>query len=248
MINHLVIIPYRDRESHLKYFLNNVYPLIEKHLMNSRLVVIEQNEENLFNKGALINIAYDIFKDKAESLIIHDIDIYPNEKCIKKYYKQDSKGVIGICVSPSNTLGGVVKISNKHFNEVNGFPNNFWGWGVEDKAFQNRVEHRKIHIKKNFIRSKGRFDEYFISDETNHSRIRNKKSYRRKHMTHYEWWNNFSSKTRENILNSTGINNLKYQINSKKNYGNYDHYIVKILRYKNNLNFFDKIRNYFIYY
>ena len=230
MINNLIIIPYRDRSSHLEYFLKNILPLMKKNLSNVRLVVIEQSEDGLFNKGALVNIAYDIYKDKSDSMIIHDIDKYPNKECIKKYYSQYFDGVDGICVSPCNTLGGVFKISNKHFKAVNGFPNNFWGWGIEDKAVQNRVEHRKIKIKKRFIRSEGKFNEYFIDDKTNHSRIRiNFISYKIKHITHFVLWNRFSESIKEFFLNSSGINNLKYEKIFKKNKDQYDHYVVKIL-------------------
>ena len=35
------------------------------------------------------------------------------------------------------------------FSLINGFPNNFWGWGEEDKALQNRAEAFGIEIKKN---------------------------------------------------------------------------------------------------
>jgi hypothetical protein len=242
MINNLIIIPYRDRNSHLKYFLKHVFPSMKKNLVNIRLVVIEQSKGNLFNKGALINIAYDIYKDKSDSMIIHDIDIYPNEECVKKYYSQDFNGVVGICVSPCNTLGGVIKISNKHFKEVNGFPNNFWGWGVEDKALQNRVEYREIQIQKNFIRPEGKFNEYFIDDHTNHSRIRNNFiNYKSKHIIHYRWWNRFSQNIKEAFLKSSGINNLKYQIISKKNIDQYDHYVVEILKSKKR-NFREKIK------
>lgn len=248
MTNHLIIIPYRDRLAHLNYFLMNVLPLLKKYLSNVKLVVIEQNEENLFNKGALVNIAYDLYQNKVDSLIIHDIDKYPNEECVKRYYTQEFEGVVGICTSPYNTLGGVIKISNKHFKEINGFPNNFWGWGVEDKAFQNRVEYRQIPIKKNFIRSEGKFNDYFIDDETDHSRIRSNQSYGKKHMTHFEWWDGFSSNKKESLINLSGINNLRYEIVSKKSVDGYDHFIVKILRSTKNRNFFEKIKNYFVYY
>ena len=50
MINNLIIIPYRDRNSHLKYFLKHVFPSMKKNLVNIRLVVIEQSKGNLFNK------------------------------------------------------------------------------------------------------------------------------------------------------------------------------------------------------
>ena len=52
----LIIIPYREREEHLKYFIENTYPLIKKYMEGVRVVIIEQTSDKFFNRGKLLNI------------------------------------------------------------------------------------------------------------------------------------------------------------------------------------------------
>ena len=39
----------------------------------------------------------------------------------------------------------------KTYEDINGFPNTYWGWGVEDKALQNRAETYDKTISKNIL-------------------------------------------------------------------------------------------------
>ena len=41
-------------------------------------------------------------------------------------------------------FGGIVTFSAGGFRAVNGYPNNFWGWGGEDDALQLRVSAVKL--------------------------------------------------------------------------------------------------------
>ena len=43
-------------------------------------------------------------------------------------------------------FGGVSAISVKHFNFVNGFSNQFWGWGGEDDDLYCRVTRKNVSI------------------------------------------------------------------------------------------------------
>ena len=54
MFDNVIIIPYRDREKHLEYFIENSVPLIEKYLPNTKILVVEQNIGKLFNRGMLL--------------------------------------------------------------------------------------------------------------------------------------------------------------------------------------------------
>ncbi len=228
MIKNLIVIPYRDRKNHLNHFIKFILPLLNKQLSSVRVAVIEQQDNKLFNRGALINIGYKIYKHKAESIITHDIDLYPTNECIKKYYFGDFDGVHGICCSPCNTLGGIVKMKMDDFELINGFPNNFWGWGVEDKAFQNRIESKNLEIKKSILRNRGDFTKYFHSDESNHSRKKDTWRYNKRHRLHYEKWNGLSPISKKNLIYSSGLNNLKYTISAQLTNNNYDHFLVNI--------------------
>ena len=43
-------------------------------------------------------------------------------------------------------IGGVTSFSSKCFEALNGFPNNFWGWGGEDDELQNRMKRTKMQF------------------------------------------------------------------------------------------------------
>ena len=43
-------------------------------------------------------------------------------------------------------FGGVSAMSVKHFNFVNGFSNQFWGWGGEDDDMAKRLRINRLNV------------------------------------------------------------------------------------------------------
>ena len=162
----VILIPYRDRLNHLDYFLNNcVSSFLDVYGENIEIAILEQVDDLPFNRGLLLNIGAIIYKESAIPnltlpsdlyLITQDVDLIPTKECIEKFYfpELEHGSVRGIYTSSANTLGGVVKISASNFLLVNGFPNQYWGHGNEDKSFQNRVEDKDLHISKNIKNDK----------------------------------------------------------------------------------------------
>ena len=37
-------------------------------------------------------------------------------------------------------------MSSEHFRLVNGFSNDYWGWGGEDDDLANRIKYHQLHI------------------------------------------------------------------------------------------------------
>ena len=85
MYENIIAIPFRNRDKHLEYFIKNTVPLFQEHLPNSKVVVIEQKEGKLFNRGALLNVAFNEYKSKTKYFFTHDVDINPTKKCIEEY-------------------------------------------------------------------------------------------------------------------------------------------------------------------
>ncbi len=154
-MHNIILIPYRKREKHLKHFLENTVPLLRKHFENPKIVIIEQANDKLFNRGLLLNIGFKENLNYEDSLFFtHDVDVNPREQTIITYYKDnipDENTIKGIYTSRFNTLGGVICFKKEPFLKINGFPNNFWGWGIEDKVLQNRAEFHKINTPKNIL-------------------------------------------------------------------------------------------------
>jgi len=164
MYENVIVIPYRNRETHLKYFIDNTVPLIEEYLPSTKVVVIEQEEGKEFNRGCLLNIGFKEYENNTKYFITHDVDINPKELTLKNYYNKDvsDNDILGIYTSVCDTLGGIIKISNNNIFKINGFPNDYWGWGAEDKALKNRADVYDIKKITNFVNNvKTRDDMYF---------------------------------------------------------------------------------------
>jgi hypothetical protein len=217
----VILIPYRNRKEHLDLFIKDVIPLFELYLKPFKLVVIEQEEGKLFNRGMLLNIGFNEYKDKSKYFFTHDVDIYPNEKCIKELYtKQEDNNIVGIYTSHCHTLGGIIKFTTHHFQKINGFPNNFWGWGVEDKALQNRVEYMTIQVNKNILNNNpNRFDYFSIKNDVDDRHIDSLFN----NKTHFEYniFNTLQDSIKHKYILNSGLNNLEYKIISRTNIEEY---------------------------
>ena len=78
MTRNIVLIPYRNREKHLEYFLKHSAPKLKAKLDNFELLIIEQSADNkLFNRGKLLNVGFDYCNDDEQEIYFfhHDVDI-----------------------------------------------------------------------------------------------------------------------------------------------------------------------------
>ena len=211
MLDNVIIIPYRNRKPHWEYFLENSVPLIEKHLPNSKVVVVEQAEGNLFNRGAILNVAFSEFKSKTKYYITNDVDINPTQKCIEEYFAPEvpDNKVRGIYTSECNTLGGIIKISDEIIHQINGFPNNIWGWGTEDKALQNRAEYYNIEKITSMTDTNEhteyilRFDDIYDKEKTNMPRNT---------FLHYRVFPTLTDEQKLAVIQQSGLMNIQYTI------------------------------------
>jgi len=215
MYENIIAIPFRNRDRHLEYFIKNTVPLLQEHLPNSNVVVIEQNEGKLFNRGALLNVAFKEYENKTKYFFTHDVDINPTKKCIEEHYIKDvnDTDVLGIYTSIYDTLGGIIKLKDVTIHKMNGFPNDVWGWGTEDKALQNRAEYYNIRKITNLTNNVEhplylhRFNDVadreikYISQNTN---------------KHYINFTTLNSEQKLQEIMSSGLNNLKYTILERK--------------------------------
>jgi len=215
MYDNIIIVPYRNRQTHLNYFIENTIPKLKEFLPNSHIVIIEQSNDKLFNRGKLLNIVIKEYQNNTNYFITHDVDINPLEHTIKEYYLPNDDYVKGIYTSEYDTLGGIVKIPTNVLITCNGFPNNFWGWGVEDKVLQNRIKFYNYEIKKNFLTIDENIKDYFIIFNDINDRHRIDK-FRKITMFEYVTFNKLSCEDKKNHILSTGLNNIEYTIIDKQ--------------------------------
>jgi hypothetical protein len=148
-----ILVPYRDNEKkerspQLKAFVE----YFSKAPWNKFSVyVIEQSEDSRsFNRGALLNIGARLAKTHSH-IIFHDVDLLPEESLLPYYTMIPNHPIhIGTVWRTKYTserfLGGILSLTWKDFNRVNGYPNQLWGWGGEDDILRNRLIHAKIPV------------------------------------------------------------------------------------------------------
>lgn len=220
---YIIIIPYRNRNAHLEAFIEKVVPVFQKVLKSFKVVIVEQEEGKLFNRGALLNIGYEEYKAKGEWFFNHDVDVYPNAACVEKYYLNQTdtiNGFYGIITPPCDTLGTVIKFSNKEFAKCNGYPNNFWGWGVEDKALQNRVELANIPIRKIFYHDSPELSEWFEIRNDIDDRIKDREFQMKTHFE-YDTFKYLPDGQKARYVMISGLNTLTYEVLYRKSLSEY---------------------------
>ena len=144
------IIPYRERESQLDYFKKQMAIVLEDMPSTDyKILFIHQQDNRTFNRGAMKNIGFLYIKElypdsyKTITLVFNDIDTMPYSKNFLNY--PTIQGNIKHFYGYKFTLGGIVSITGRDFEITNGFPN-FWAWGYEDNAFQQRVLRTGLNI------------------------------------------------------------------------------------------------------
>lgn len=140
------IIPYRDREEHLKIFKERFdgFNLSDDY----QFYFIHQTDDKPFNRGALLNIGFLITREICPDalFVFHDIDILPTYWGSIVYDTPigTARRAIGNSLHLDN-LGGICCFYQNNFEQVNGFPN-YWGWGVEDVTLIRRVQKNGILV------------------------------------------------------------------------------------------------------
>ncbi|XP_076135477.1 beta-1,4-galactosyltransferase 1-like [Alosa pseudoharengus] len=151
-----VIIPFRHREFHLKYWLHYLHPILQRQQLDYGIYVINQYGETTFNRAKLMNVGYaEALKQyDYECIVFSDVDIVPmDDRNLYKCYSQPRHLSValdqhGFRLMYPRLFGGVTALNKKQFNTINGFPNNYWGWGGEDDDISNRLSLKNMSISR----------------------------------------------------------------------------------------------------
>jgi len=115
--------------------------------------LIDQNNSDKFNRGLLLNIGFYLAsKVKYDRYLFHDVDSYPDEVLFPQYFQFLEETVhfaspeLGYKYKYDDFLGGVEGFTEQDYNTINGYPNNFLGWGGEDDALYDRLAAEKITV------------------------------------------------------------------------------------------------------
>jgi xylosylprotein 4-beta-galactosyltransferase len=149
-----VIVPYRNRSSELKVFLPHMNTFLNSQSIEHIFIIVNQVDKHRFNRAALINIGFIESRSIVDYIVMHDIDLLPlNYRELS--YKYPENGPIHLA-SPqyhpiyhySTYVGGILLISCKDFERVNGMSPLYWGWGREDDNFYVRMKYAGMKIER----------------------------------------------------------------------------------------------------
>ncbi|KAK8404963.1 hypothetical protein O3P69_001507 [Scylla paramamosain] len=151
-----IIIPYRDRVSHLSVLLHHLHPILQRQQVDYTIFVVEQAGTSKFNRAMLMNVgALEALRHYPfNCFIFHDVDLLLEDDR-NLYTCPEQPRHMSIAIDnmkyrlPYNDIfGGVSAMTVEQFRTVNGFSNKFWGWGGEDDDLSNRIKHHGFFISR----------------------------------------------------------------------------------------------------
>ena len=134
-----VIVPYRDRKKHLDEFIPAIKAKLKRDKIPYELIIVEQADDKPFNRGKLLNIGVEkAIELKCTYVALHDVDMIPVDAdyspidrpthlATKFISNHGEKRIIF-----DGYFGGVTLFSILDYQKVNGYSNEYWGWGYED--------------------------------------------------------------------------------------------------------------------
>lgn len=143
-----IIVPYRNREHALSQIIPALQNYVLKQVKDFEILIIEQADNEPFNKGLMNNIGYTLKSKETTYVCFHDVDLIPE---ISDYsYPETPSHISSHCSQfnyiniPDKIMGGVILFKNEHYEQVNGYSNEFNGWGKEDDDLYARCEKENL--------------------------------------------------------------------------------------------------------
>jgi GT2 family glycosyltransferase len=219
-----IIVPYRDREEHLKQFIPYMKNYLSRKELSFDFYDIEQTQGKMWNKGMVYNAGFLIAskENNYKNYCFHDIDLLPvnvdySFADVPTHLSSEVEQ-LGWRYPPiingfeyPDIFGGIILFTKEDYEKINGFSNEYWGWGGEDDDVLLRIRKRGI---KESRRIPG------VTRSLKHERNLNQEQY----LKNIEILN--KSRTGSKKLEEDGLNNLEYSILRDKS--NKDYYMFEI--------------------
>lgn len=152
-----IIIPHRHREYHLKQLLSVLHPTLQRQKIQYTVFVLHQAGEGTFNKARLLNagVKEALKVDPTfNCFIMHDVDLVMEFDSNLYYCNPNVARHISAGIDKYNyelpydgLFGGVVALTKDQFERINGYSNQYWGWGCEDDDMFIRVVHSCVGLE-----------------------------------------------------------------------------------------------------
>ena len=149
-----VIVPYRGRHLQLLEFKGSIREYLNAQGVDFELIIVEQMGDKTFNRGKLLNVGFIAAKKfNCDYVVFHDIDMIPVDV---DYSYSDIPLHLATNFIPKNInrivfdeyFGGVTLFPVETFEKINGYSNEYWGWGYEDNDLLYRCKIKRIDLDK----------------------------------------------------------------------------------------------------
>ena len=208
LTNHLcILVPFRDRFTELLEFAPYIKKFLNRQGVSHEIIVINQVDKWRFNRGSLINVGFLEMRKSCPFICIHDVDLLPLNPEISYLPDSTPMHLTPPYLHPiyhyhKTYAGGILILKRKEFEEVNGFSNRYWGWGLEDDEFAVRLKNAGLIMKQTGNLSTGTLHTFHhIHDKVVRKRD-NVKCFNQKEIT----------RRRDRV---TGMHTLVYNVTSK---------------------------------
>lgn len=151
-----IIVVYRNNSDNSRLYQKRLYLFwmnkMLSQICNYDIILVEQSNKYLFNIGKLKNIGFDFLNKHSKIIysnyIFSDIDTIPDSNLIEYFFKPtDSLNSLAIKgtryeandINKRPFAGALISCNKNIFEELNGFPNNFYGWQGEDENLLIRL-------------------------------------------------------------------------------------------------------------
>ena len=152
-----ILIPYRDRESHLATFIRYLHPLLQEQRIQYTILVINQTGKAPFMRGLLFNAGVlessSVLPFTPDCFILHDVDHIPEKRAL--LYRCSHQGIFHMAQAVDRFdynlfmyeyTGGVSAITREQYHTINGFSNLYMGWGCEDEDLYVRIVAKNLTL------------------------------------------------------------------------------------------------------
>jgi len=206
-----IVVPYRDRQDHLDKFL----PAMESgnflEGINYEILIVEQEEGKPFNRGKILNIGA-VHAENSTYYCFHDVDMLPISSDYSYVntptHLASEAEQFNFTLPYPGYFGGVTLFDKHSIFKVNGYSNDYWGWGAEDDDIMFRCIAKGIKP----LRKIGRYS------SLSHERIITQDLYNENLRKFFEFKNGASLEDIIKKIDSDGITNLTYEVLDTKKF------------------------------
>lgn len=131
-----LVVPHKDRDYYKDFQKDYLPDYLSKQGIDHKIFFVEQKNSQPFNKGKTINygMLFAIERYNPNYVIMSDIDMVP----LNVDYRYNGTAETWFC-----NAGGI-KMLTSDFVNINGYSNDYEGWGGEDGDFIDRIHNFKI--------------------------------------------------------------------------------------------------------